>query len=367
MTQIAQAPAERSAAATPSSPAARPESTPPAERPPVNDYADLKRRIKAAGLLEKQPFYYAVNILFVLSLLGLNIAVLVLVESLWIQLFNAVLLAFVFTQISFLGHDATHRQIFRSTRNNDIAGTVFWNVLLGMSNRWFIYRHTRHHARPNELDGDPDADLIILSLSETQARRRQGPLRFFVRYQVLLLPFLSLEMIVLHYASYRFLVQRLAKYPPIEPLLTLVSIAAFVALPYYFLGFWPALLFVLVNQVFFGVYFVSVIAANHKGMPFWEQKGPLDFLRQQVVTARNVKSNPLIDFWYGGLNFQIEHHLFPNMPRNKLRDAQVIVRRFCEERGIPYCETGLVQSFRDILEALHAVSAAEAEAIRRAA
>ena len=367
MTQIAQAPAQRSAVGTPSSPRARPEPAPPAVRPPVNEYAELKRLIKAKGLLEKQPVYYAANILLLLGLLGLSIAVLVLVESLWWQLLNAVFLGFVFTQISFLGHDATHRQIFRSTRNNDIAGTVFWNVLLGMSNRWFIYRHSRHHARPNELDDDPDADIIFLSLSEKQAQNRQGLLRYLVRYQLVLLPFMSFEMIALHYASYRFLIQRHAKYPAIEPLLTLASLAAFAALPYYFLGLWPALLFILVNQLFFGLYFASVIAANHKGMPFWEEEGPVDFLRQQVVTARDVTSHPLTDFWYGGLNFQIEHHLFPNMPRNKLRDAQVIVRRFCRERGIPYEETGLVQSFRDILESLRAVSATEAEAIRRAA
>ena len=359
MTEIAQVTSESSAPATTNNgSAAAVSATPPAPRP-ASEYAELKRRVKEAGLLEKQPLFYTSQILLILSLLAVSITVLVLVDALWLQLLNAVFLAFVFTQISFLGHDASHRQIFGSARNNNLVGTIFWNVLIAMSNRWFIYRHNRHHASSNELANDPDADLIILSFSERQAHERQGLLRFFVRYQVFLLPLLSLEMIVLHYASYRYLRSQRGNYPAIEVPLTILSLMAYLALPYYFLGFGQAVLFIVVHQLFFGLYFSSVIASNHKGMPYWDENAVLDFLSQQVLTSRNVTSSPLTDFWYGGLNFQIEHHLFPNMPRNKLRSAQVIVKRFCEERSISYCETGLVQSYRDVLRSLRAVSVLE--------
>ncbi len=331
----------------------------PAERELLlrnHDYAELKRLIKQKGLLNKQPRYYITQILLILALLALSVTVLVLIDSLWIQLVNAVFLAFVFTQISFLGHDASHRQIFRFARNNNIAGSIFWNLILGMSNRWFIYRHNRHHVSPNEFDNDPDADLIILSFSEQQARRRSGVLRALVKYQVLLVPLLSLEMIVLRYASYRYLRWANGRYPLIELPLTAVSVLLYLALPYYFLGVWQALFFIALHQLSFGLYFSSVIASNHKGMPLWEASGDRDFLRQQVLTARNVRSHPLTDFWYGGLNFQIEHHLFPSMPRNQLREAQPIVKRFCQERGIAYRETGLLESYRDIIDALREVS-----------
>ena len=322
-----------------------------------NPYVELKRRVKARGLLEKQPRFYVINTLFVLSLLAASLAVLVLIDALWIQLLNAAFLAFVFNQISFLGHDASHRQIFRSSRNNNVIGTIYWNVLLGMSNRWFIYRHSRHHASPNEIDSDPDADMIILSFSEEQARGRKGVLGSLVRYQAFLLPLLTVEMIVLQYASFRYLRYARGGYPWIEPPLIALHYLLYGGLAYLFLGLWPALAFIAVHQLVFGSYFASVIASNHKGMPMLNGEHKLDFLHQQILTARNVRSSPLIDFWYGGLNFQIEHHLFPNMPRNKLRDAQTIVKQFCAERGIPYYETGLVQSYRDILESLREIAA----------
>ena len=60
---------------------------------------------------------------------------------------------------------------------------------------------------------------------------------------------------------------------------------------------------------------------------------------------------------YFGLNYQIEHHLFPAMPRNNLRKAQQLVKEFCRTHSIPYCETSVLQSYRAILHAMREVSA----------
>jgi hypothetical protein len=100
-----------------------------------------------------------------------------------------------------------------------------------------------------------------------------------------------------------------------------------------------------------------VFAPNHKGMPQVDDSGDLDFLRKQVLTSRNVRSHPLTDMWYGALNYQIEHHLFPTMPRNRVREAHLIVREFCAEQSIPYHEVSMLQSYRELLGFLHEVGA----------
>src|SRR5438874_12009777 len=99
-------------------------------------------------------------------------------------------------------------------------------------------------------------------------------------------------------------------------------------------------MFFLVHQGLYGLYFGSVFGPNHKGMPTVDSESQLDFVRRQVLTSRDVKAHPLTDSWYGGLNYQIEHRLFPSMPRNKLRKAQMIVRAFSEERSRPHRERG---------------------------
>jgi fatty acid desaturase len=83
----------------------------------------------------------------------------------------------------------------------------------------------------------------------------------------------------------------------------------------------------------------------------------LDFLRRQVLTSRNVRGGWFTDLLLGGLNYQIEHHLFPNMPRPNLRHAQVLVHQYCQEHSIPYTETSLIGSYRAALGYLHQLGA----------
>jgi fatty acid desaturase len=92
-------------------------------------------------------------------------------------------------------------------------------------------------------------------------------------------------------------------------------------------------------------------------MPILEQDSEVGFLHRQVLTSRNVLAHPITDFWYGGLNYQIEHHLFPRLPRNKLREVQPIIKGFCRQHDISYHETSVLQSYREILQHLHEVGA----------
>ena len=332
----------------------------PATNPAVlkqQDYAELKRRIVAAGLLEKQPGYFAFNSLVRLTLLGTSVAVLFLIDNLWLQLLNAVFLAFALTQIGYLGHDAGHRQIFCGAHRNDVFGLGI-NFFLGISRTWWVDTHNEHHVDPNDLNRDPHTFLPIFAFSEEQARTKEGFLRRIVGYQSFyFFPVLLLENVGARLASVQFLLAREMKGKVWEASAMVLHFAIYFGLVFYALNWWHALLFVAVHQSLQGLYMGSVFAPNHKGMPTFTREDNIDFFRRQVLTSRNVVSNPVADFWYGGLNYQIEHHLFPSMPRNKLKEAQPIVRAFCEERSVSYAESGAFRSNVEILQFLHEVSA----------
>ena len=114
-------------------------------------------------------------------------------------------------------------------------------------------------------------------------------------------------------------------------------------------------MFVLVQQGLLGLYLGVSFAPNHKGMPILDADDEGDFLRRQVLTSRNILGGPLVDLVLGGLNFQIEHHLFPSMPRPNLRRAQPLIGQFCREHGLPYVQTGLVGSYAQTLRHLNTV------------
>ena len=92
-------------------------------------------------------------------------------------------------------------------------------------------------------------------------------------------------------------------------------------------------------------------------MPVLAKGEQLDYLRKQVLTSRNVRGGRWVDFLLGGLNYQVEHHLFPSMPRPNLRHAQRLVQRFCVRHDLPYSQCGLLSSYAQVLRHLHTVGA----------
>jgi fatty acid desaturase len=330
----------------------------PTTHPTVNEYAELKQLIKQNGLLEKQPKYYTYKILSILALLALGVAFLLLVNNFWLQLVNAAFLAFVYGQIGFLGHDGGHRQVFNTTWKNDIIIMLQGNLLVGMSYTWWLNKHNAHHSHPNELDMDPDIAIPAICFTEEKANSTRHFARFLAKYQAFFFfPLLMLIAMDLQRVSIQFLMKTKVKYRLAEVLLVIAHYILYFGLVFYRLNLWQGILFILVHQALFGLYLGSTFAPNHKGMPILEKASKLNFLRRQVITARNVNSHPFNDFWYGGLNYQIEHHLFPSMPRNNLKEAQKIIRAYCASRSIAYYETTMVQSYKEILTYLHQVGA----------
>src|SRR5204863_5589194 len=126
----------------------------------------------------------------------------VLLGDSWWQLTVAAFLAIVFTQIGFIGHDAGHRQIFRSKRANYVVGLLHGNLAIGLSYGWWVDKHNRHHAHPNQEDKDPDLDVGAVAFTARQAATA-GPLaRLLYRHQAsLFFPLLLLEAVNLHVAS----------------------------------------------------------------------------------------------------------------------------------------------------------------------
>jgi fatty acid desaturase len=329
-----------------------------------NQYAQLKRLIKENGLLDRQPAYYAGKTAFTLGLLAVSLALLFVLGETWFQLLNAAYLAFVFVQISLLAHDFGHRQFsFSAPWKNDWLTLIFGNLLLGISRQWWIDKHNEHHAHPNQLDLDPDVDIPLLAFEEEQALDKRGLARSVVKYQAaLIFPLSLLQAISMLRSSIEFLAAKKAKSTLVEALTICAHFALYFGVLFWVLEPLQALLFIAVHRGLFGTYMVSIFAPNHKAMPVLERDSKVDFLRRQVLTSRNVVAHPITDFWYGGLNYQIEHHLFPRLPRNKLREAQPIIRDFCRDHCIAYHETSVLQSYKEILQHLHEVGAPLREA-----
>jgi fatty acid desaturase len=323
-----------------------------------SDYAGLSRQVRDARLLDRTPWRYGLRIAAtVLFFLACWWALVAIGQS-WLVLVPAVLLGVASTQVAFLGHDGGHQQIAATRTGNTVVGLLAGNLLTGLSIGWWIDKHVRHHANPNKEDHDPDIGEGVFAFTTAQAANRAGRLpRAIARNQaVLFFPLLTLEGLNLHVASVRWLFRaRGGRLRRTELLLLSAHMLAYLGVVLWVLSPVLAVAFVAVHQAVFGLYMGCSFAPNHKGMPIIGAEQKLDYLRRQVVTSRNVRGGWFVDQLLGGLNYQVEHHLFPSMPRTHLRKAQRLVQTYCAQHRIPYTETSLFASYGCALRYLHAL------------
>jgi fatty acid desaturase len=322
-----------------------------------SEFTPLLRTVKAQGLLGRRYAWYARVITGnALALAGVVTGLAWIGDSWW-ALLLAPPLAVLFARTAFIGHDAGHAQITSNRAVSRLIGLVHGNLLLGLSYSWWNAKHNRHHANPNHVDKDPDVAADVLVFSGKQAGDRTGFRRWLTRNQAwLFFPLTLLEGVALKVHSFKDLSRQPARERALEGLLLVAHVAAYTTLLLAVLSPGRALAFAALHQALFGLHLGLAFAPNHKGM---EMPDPDDdrwgHLRRQVLTSRNIRGAVLTDWFLGGLNYQIEHHLFPSMPRPHLRLAQPLVRSCCRDLGISYAQTGLVDSYRQALRHLYEV------------
>jgi fatty acid desaturase len=342
---------------------------PPAPAPARSagsEFGPLLRTVKEQGLLERRTGWYARGIIVNLAALAAVVTGVALTGGSWWALLLAPLLALFSTRAAFFGHDAGHAQIAAERRTNRFVQLIHANLLLGMSQEWWNDKHNRHHANPNHLDKDPDVAADVLVFNEKHTAGRAGLSAWFTRHQAwLFFPLTTLEGIALKVYGFRAVFSKNAggrqsrRERVVEAALLIAHVAAYGALLLTVMPVGQAVLFALVHQMVLGLHLGMAFAPNHKGMemPDEETGKSWGHLRRQVLTSRNIRGGHVTDWFLGGLNYQIEHHLFPSMPRPHLKLAQPLVRAHCRSLGIPFTETGLVESYRQALAHLHEVGA----------
>ena len=287
---------------------------PPGDQPAGGAYAELFREVRSAGLMDRRRGYYLARITAAAVLFAGAVTAFVMIGDSWWQLFTAAVFAVFFVQFGFIGHDAGHGQIFAGRRGNDVVGYLHGDLLIGLGYGWWVGKHNAHHANPNHEERDPDVNLGHPRLHHRPVRRaRAGP-----------------GGPVHHPSPGRSVLPspvprgpgpaRVGRPVPRDPPgpgprleIVLLAVHATVYLGAIFLVLSPgkAILFIVVQQGLFGLYLGCSFAPGHKGMPMPTSTDKLDPVRRQVLTSRNIRGGPIVDVVLGGLNYQIEHHLFP--------------------------------------------------------
>jgi fatty acid desaturase len=329
-----------------------------AVRSRTSSFSSLAHQVQELGLMRRRYGYYWAKLIGAVAVIIGWVATFLWIGDSWWQLASAAVLAVIMTQVAFLGHDAAHRQIFKSGGWNDWISLIVANLLVGISYGWWRSKHTRHHARPNEEGYDPDIALTAVAMTPAIATRHQSRLmRWVVAHQGwYFFPLLMLEGLSLHWEGIRRVTSRgRVERRWVEGAFLLVRLGGLVGLVFWLLPPEKAAAVLGVQLALFGLYMGSSFAPNHIGMPLVSAKLKLDFLHRQVLMSRNITGGPLVSIFMGGLNYQIEHHLFPSMARPHLRKVKQLVVAHCAAEGVPYTAMSPWAAYRTVINYLNTV------------
>lgn len=256
-------------------------------------------------------------------------------------------------QYAFIGHELAHNQVFKSHKLNTALGLVVANLLAGLSYGFWLSKHNRHHGKPNMIDSDPDIDLRVIAFTTEQKYSKNSTERLLTRNQGWLFPillfFTAFDLLLDSVKSVMRSTGRGANMRWLEALMLLVRFVTPIVVFSLFMELWMIPIAWMVYMLSFGFFMGTTFAVNHIGMPLVERDSRIGYLERQVLTSRNISPSWFKDSLMGGLNYQIEHHLFPSMSRPNLAKARVLVKAFCEAKGIDYKEQGLFHGFSEVI------------------
>lgn len=320
------------------------------------DFRELRALVEKNEWLKADQIFFMLHLLHCNILEGMAVGVFWYFGTGWLSwLVAMVLFAAAQAQAGWTQHDYGHHSVFRSVRLNHWFHHLTVGFMKGASSHWWNFRHFQHHAKPNKLKKDPDVNMAYLFLMGDELPKEWGtkkrgfmPYNFQHNYFFLIGPPLLLP-VYFHFEIIYFCIKR-------RDFLDLFLAIAFFCRIYAFfspfLGGWGTFAFYMLARVLESHWFVWCTQMSHLPNDIRRDRGDEDWFTMQLNTTSNVTSNVFNDWFSGHLNYQIEHHLFPTMPRHNFRNVAPYVKSLCKKYGINYKCKPMFTAWADIFWSL---------------
>lgn len=314
------------------------------------DYRRLVAEFTKLGLYEEKGHGILLSLVMMSVLFAIAVYFIVGTNSLLAHLAAGGMMGLLWIQSGFVGHDSGHYNIMITPRFNRLAQILFGNCLTGLSIGWWTKTHNAHHIACNSLNFDPDLQHMPLfavsskffsSLTSCFYHRTMAYnsiSRFFISYQhFTYYPVMCFARLNLFAQSIFLILFDKKVYGRWQEIVGVIVFWCWYSYLVSFLPNWgERLMFVVASFVVTAIQHVQ-FTLNHfsAGVYVGGPKGN-DWFEKQTMGTIDIACSPWMDWFHGGLQFQVEHHLFPRLPRCHLRRIAPIVRELCKKHNLQY-------------------------------
>lgn len=315
-----------------------------------NDYRKLVYEFTKMGLFEKKGHLTCVSLIFMVMLFVSSVIGVLRSESQWVHLLCGGMMGFLWIQSGWIGHDSGHYQIVNHPRLNRFLQVLTGNCLTGISIGWWKWNHNAHHIACNSLEFDPDIQHMPLfaisskffsSLTSYFYERKMNfdsVARFLVSYQHwTFYPVMCFARINLYAQSFVLLLSKRRVPKRGQEILGLLVFWIWYPLLVSCLpSWWERIMFVVASFVVTGIQHVQFCLNHFASSVYLGPPTSNDWFEKQTCGTLDIKCSSWMDWFHGGLQFQVEHHLFPRLPRCHLRKISPFVKELCKKHNLPY-------------------------------
>ena len=316
-------------------------------------FDELKAEVKAAGLLKRVPIRGTIEMIATLLSMVLVYVIVVNWSTSGLHIGGAIFLglfmAIIFTRAVFISHDILHTQYFKKKSLSFKLSYPFSAFILSNSSSWWDFKHNvNHHTWCNV----PEKDEDILAMDGAFAPNYKGN-KAWLRSSKYLVFWGSMFFMYPAFIIqlYNFAIKR-GKWG--EMFMMLLHWPVVWGPVFYFLPFSEAITVFLTLNFVLSPWLAFGFITNHLGCEVFEKDESEDFtwMELQMRTSRSLSGGAFVHWFYGGLNTQIEHHLFPKAPRFNLLKVQKMTKDFAEKNNIFYFETSPIGAYIQINDVL---------------
>ncbi|XP_028807017.1 acyl-lipid (9-3)-desaturase-like [Neltuma alba] len=314
------------------------------------DYQKLVFEFSKMGLFEKKGHGVFFSLLFMAISFCVCVYGVLCCDSPWVHVGCGGLMGFLWIQSGWIGHDSGHYQVMTSRGFNRFAQILAGNCLAGISIAWWKWNHNAHHIACNSLEFDPDLQHMPLfavsskffnSLTSYFYERKlnfDSVSRFLVSCQHwTFYPVMCFARVNLFAQSFTLLLSKRKVPNRVQELLGLLVFWIWYPLLVSCLPTWcERILFVVASFAVTGIQHVQFCLNHFSASVYVGQPNANDWFEKQTSGTLDIKCSAWMDWFHGGLQFQVAHHLFPRIPRCQLRKISPLVSELCRTHNLPY-------------------------------